>query len=233
MALHSCGSGGWPTRRGARVLAKVEARNPGGSVKDRIAVAMVEDAEHRGVLKPGATLVEPTSGNTGIGLAMVARGEGLPADPHHAGGHERRAPAALRALRRRDPSHARDRGDERRGLRRPRSWCASTRSTVMPQQFQNPANPEIHRRTTALEILDAVEGAPGRVRGRGRHRRDHHRGGRGPEGQAAGRADRRRSSRPSRRCFPGGVSARTASTASAPRSCPASSTATSSTASWS
>ena len=84
---------GWPTPGGARVLAKVESLNPGGSVKDRIAVAMVDDAERRGVLKPGATLVEPTSGNTGIGLAMVCGGEGLPADPDDAGRYERRAPA--------------------------------------------------------------------------------------------------------------------------------------------
>src|SRR5262245_13338683 len=60
-----------PRPRGATVLAKVESVNPGGSVKDRIAVAMIEDAERRGTLKPGATVVEPTSGNTGIGLAMV------------------------------------------------------------------------------------------------------------------------------------------------------------------
>src|SRR3990172_9068073 len=60
-----------PKAGGAAVLAKVESLNPGGSVKDRIAVAMIEDAERRGMLKPGATVVEPTSGNTGIGLAMV------------------------------------------------------------------------------------------------------------------------------------------------------------------
>src|SRR5436309_1426096 len=65
-----------PKAEGATVLAKVEARNPGGSVKDRIAVAMVEDAERRGVLKPGGTIVEPTTGNTGIGLALVAAVKG-------------------------------------------------------------------------------------------------------------------------------------------------------------
>ena len=119
---------------------------------------MVEDAEHRGVLKPGATLVEPTSGNTGIGLAMVGRGEGLPADPDDAGRHERRAPASFRALRRRDPSDAGHRGHERARCSRAEELVRQHPDYVMPQQFQNPANPEIHRRTTALEILDAVDG---------------------------------------------------------------------------
>ena len=93
---------------GARVLVKVEARNPGGSVKDRIAVAMVEDAEHRGVLKPGATLVEPTSGNTGIGLAMVSAVKGyrliltMPEDMSASGSSRASAP--------RSTSHPRSRG---------------------------------------------------------------------------------------------------------------------------
>jgi cysteine synthase A len=128
-----------PEPSGARVLAKVEARNPGGSVKDRIAAAMVEDAEQRGVLKPGATIVEPTSGNTGIGLAMVAAVKGY----------------RLILTMPEDMSVERQRlfarfGAEELGRQHPEYF--------VPQQFQNPANPEIHRRTTALEILDAVDG---------------------------------------------------------------------------
>jgi cysteine synthase A len=143
---------GWAT-----VLAKLESLNPGGSVKDRIALAMIEEAERQGRLKPGDTIVEPTSGNTGIGLAMVAAVKGyrliltMPEDMSV----ERRAlvqrygvelvltPAvegmtgavyAAEELARKNPRF------------------------FMPQQFLNPANPEIHRRTTAREILKATDG---------------------------------------------------------------------------
>jgi cysteine synthase A len=141
----------------AAVLGKLESLNPGGSVKDRIALAMIEEAERGGRLKPGDTIVEPTSGNTGIGLAMVAAVKGyrliltMPEDMSL----ERRAllqrfgaelvltPAvegmtgavfAAEELLRENPGY------------------------FMPQQFVNPANPEIHRRTTALEILKATDG---------------------------------------------------------------------------
>jgi len=129
-----------PRPGGATVVAKVESRNPGGSVKDRIALAMIEDAERTGALKPGGTIVEPTSGNTGIGLAMVSAVKGyrliLGAEIHLTPAIEGMSGAVFAAeeLVREHPGH------------------------FMPQQFQNPANPAVHRRTTALEILGAVGG---------------------------------------------------------------------------
>ena len=142
---------------GARVLVKVEARNPGGSVKDRIAVAMVEDAEHRGVLKPGATLVEPTSGNTGIGLAMVAAVKGyrlILTMPEDMSVERQRLFARFGAEIHLTPAIEGMSG----AVFAAEELVRQHPDYVMPQQFQNPANPEIHRRTTALEILDAVEG---------------------------------------------------------------------------
>jgi cysteine synthase len=118
-----------PKPGGAVVLAKMESLNPGGSVKDRIAVAMVEDAEQRGILKPGATLVEPTSGNTGIGLAMVC------AEIHLTPAIEGMTGAVFAA----------------------QEMCKEHPEYFMPMQFENKANPDIHRRTTALEILEATE----------------------------------------------------------------------------
>jgi len=135
---------------GARILVKVESRNPCGSVKDRVGVALVEDAERRGVLKPGATLVEPTSGNTGIALAFVAAAKGYRLKltmPEHI---SRERVAFLRML-----------GAEivftpgslmREAVRKAEEVVSENPDAVMLQQFRNPANPEIHRRTTAEEI---------------------------------------------------------------------------------
>ena len=141
----------------AEVVAKLESRNPAGSIKDRIALNMIEDAERRGLIQPGDTIVEPTSGNTGIGLAMVAAVKGyhlivtMPDDMSLArrdllaryGAEIILTPAvegmtgavfAAEELVRKNPRY------------------------FMPQQFENPANPDIHRRTTAQEILQATEG---------------------------------------------------------------------------
>lgn len=139
----------------ANIYAKVEYFNPGGSVKDRIALVMIEDAERRGVLKKGNTIIEPTSGNTGIGLAMVGAVKGY---------------KVILVM-------SEDMSDERMSLLK--SYGAEIELTktklgmqgaidraeelikrhqdyFMPQQFNNPANPDVHRRTTAKEILKAM-----------------------------------------------------------------------------
>jgi cysteine synthase A len=143
-------------RNGATVLAKLEARNPAGSVKDRIAVAMIDEAERSGRLRPGATIVEPTSGNTGIGLAMVAAVRGyrliltMPDDMSV----ERRTLLSLYGAELiLTPAI-----EGMSGAVFAAEQLVRQHGYFMPQQFLNPANPEIHRRTTAREILDATGG---------------------------------------------------------------------------
>ena len=142
---------------GAAVVAKVESVNPGGSVKDRIAVAMVEDAERRGVLRPGATIVEPTSGNTGIGLAMVAAVKGyrlILTMPDDMSVERQRLLSRFGAEIQLTPAIEGMTG----AVYAATELCREHPDYFMPQQFQNPANPDIHRRTTALEILEGTEG---------------------------------------------------------------------------
>ncbi len=141
----------------ATVLGKMENLNPGGSVKDRIALAMVEDAEQSGRLKPGSTIVEPTSGNTGIGLALVAAVKGY----------------RIILTMPEDMSIERRRMLERYGAKlvltpaiegmtgavfAAQELCKEHPDYFMPQQFENPANPEIHYQTTAREIMEATGG---------------------------------------------------------------------------
>lgn len=136
----------------AEVWMKSERANPGGSIKDRIALAMIEDAERTGKLKPGGTIIEPTSGNTGIGLAMVAAVKGyklILVMPDSMSVERRRLMLAYGAKfeltdRAKGMKGAVDRADE---------LVAATPNSWMPQQFDNPANVEVHRRTTAEEIL--------------------------------------------------------------------------------
>lgn len=140
----------------ATIWAKCEHLEPAGSVKDRICLAMIEAAEADGRLVPGMTVVEPTSGNTGIGLALVCRVKGykLVLTMPRSMSLERRA--LLQALGVEiiltDPERVMD------GALEAARAIASERSAFMPQQFENAANPEIHERTTAKEILEAMDG---------------------------------------------------------------------------
>jgi cysteine synthase len=146
-----------PRPGGAAVVAKVESRNPGGSVKDRIALAMIEDAERTGALKPGATIVEPTSGNTGIGLAMVSAVKGyrlILTMPEDMSVERQRLLARFGAEIHLTPAIEGMTG----AVFAAEELVREHPGFFMPQQFQNPANPAIHRRTTALEILSAVAG---------------------------------------------------------------------------
>jgi cysteine synthase A len=146
-----------PNPGGATVVAKLESVNPGGSVKDRIALAMLEDAERQGLLKPGSTIVEPTSGNTGIGLAMAAAVKGyrlILTMPDDMSVERQRLLARFGAEIQLTPAIEGMTG----AVFAAQELVGEHPEYFMPQQFQNPANPEIHRRTTALEILESMEG---------------------------------------------------------------------------
>jgi cysteine synthase A len=136
----------------ANVWIKSERSNPGGSIKDRIALAMVEAAEQSGALKPGGTIVEPTSGNTGIGLAMVAAVKGynlVLVMPDSMSIERRRLMLAYGASFDLTPREKGMKG----AIARAEELVASTPDAWMPQQFENPANIDVHVRTTAQEIL--------------------------------------------------------------------------------
>ena len=142
---------------GARVLAKVEFFNPGGSAKDRIALAMVEDAEKRGLLKPGSTIVEPTSGNTGVGLALVSAIKGyhlVLTMPETMSIERRRLAAAYGAEIVLTPGT-----EGMKGAIAKANEIASTRGGIILQQFENPANAEAHYRTTGPEVWADTDGA--------------------------------------------------------------------------
>jgi cysteine synthase A len=143
----------------AEVWIKQERANPGGSIKDRIALAMVEDAERSGALKPGGTIIEPTSGNTGIGLAMVAAVKGyklILVMPDSMSIERRRLMLAYGARFDLTPKENGMSG----AVDRARELVEQTPGSWMPQQFDNPANVEVHRRTTAQEILRDFADAP-------------------------------------------------------------------------
>lgn len=134
------------------VYMKLERANPGGSIKDRIALAMVNDAESRGALKPGGTIIEPTSGNTGVGLAMVAAVKGyrlILVMPESMSVERRRIMLAYGAEFVLTPREKGMKG----AIEKANELVSSTPGAWMPQQFENEANIEIHRQTTAKEIL--------------------------------------------------------------------------------
>ena len=142
---------------GARVLAKVEYFNPGGSVKDRIALAMIDAAEESGALKPGATIIEPTSGNTGVGLALVSAVRGyrlILTMPETMSVERRKLAAAYGAEIVLTPGEAGMMGS----IAKAEELRNATPGAVILQQFENPANPAFHYRTTGPEIWEATDG---------------------------------------------------------------------------
>ncbi|MBE0476564.1 MAG: cysteine synthase A [Coriobacteriia bacterium] len=139
------------------LLGKLESSNPGGSVKDRIALSMIEDAERRGALGPGGSVVEPTSGNTGIGLAMVCAAKGyrlVLTMPDTMSAERRALMAAFGAELVLTPGVDGMRGAVREALR-----ISEETGAVLPQQFANPANPAVHAASTAEEIWNDTGGA--------------------------------------------------------------------------
>ncbi|MZG53836.1 MAG: cysteine synthase A [Nitrospinae bacterium] len=144
-------------QNGANIFAKLESFNPGGSVKDRIALAMVEDAEKKGLLKPGSTIIEPTSGNTGIGLALVGavKGYNVVLVMSENMSIERRK--ILESFGAKTELSRAEFGMEGT-IEKAEELLAKNPDYFMPQQFNNPANPEVHRKTTAPEIIEAMKG---------------------------------------------------------------------------
>src|SRR5574341_1938934 len=141
----------------ATIYGKVESFNPGGSVKDRICLNMINEAERQGRLKPGATIVEPTSGNTGIGLALVAAVRGyklILVMPESMSMERASLLSSYGAQLVLTPAWEGMKGS----IREAESIIAQNPTYFMPDQFSNPANPAMHKRTTALEILESLDG---------------------------------------------------------------------------
>ncbi|MDO4551596.1 MAG: cysteine synthase A [Planctomycetia bacterium] len=141
----------------AEIYAKVESFNPAGSVKDRVAVAMIEDARRRGILLPGGVIVEPTSGNTGIGLALVSAVYGyrlILTMPETMSVERRKLLAAYGTELVLTPGKEGMLG----AIRKAEEIVAEIPGAFMPQQFENPVNPAIHKKTTAVEIWEAMKG---------------------------------------------------------------------------
>ena len=142
---------------GATIYGKVEFFNPGGSVKDRICLSMINEAERLGALMPGGTIVEPTSGNTGIGLALVAAVRGyklILVMPESMSMERASLLSSYGAQLVLTPAWEGMRGS----IRESESIIAQNPSYFMPDQFSNPANPAMHKKTTALEILESLDG---------------------------------------------------------------------------
>ena len=145
------------TADSAEVVAKLESFNPGGSIKDRIALNMIEEAEKAGLLKPGDTIIEPTSGNTGIGLALVGRAKGynvILAMPESMSQERRKILKAYGA----EIILTAGEGGMSGSIDKAKQLAQENEDYFMPQQFENQANPDVHRKTTAQEILKETAG---------------------------------------------------------------------------
>jgi cysteine synthase A len=143
----------------ARVLGKLESMNPGGSVKDRICLAMIDGAERDGRLRPGGVVIEPTSGNTGIGLALVCARRGyrcILTMPESMSLERRQLLQSFGA----EVILTKEEEQLDGAIRKARELAAETPNSFMPQQFENPENPEIHYQVTSQEILHALGGEP-------------------------------------------------------------------------
>lgn len=141
----------------ARLLVKAESFNPGGSAKDRVALSMIEDAEAKGFLKPGATIIEPTSGNTGIGLAWVATVKGYKVVLTMPETMSVERQNLLKAFGAKIVLTSGSQG-MKGAIAKAEELKASTPGSIILGQFDNPANPAVHARTTALEIWDDTDG---------------------------------------------------------------------------
>ncbi|MBT7682016.1 MAG: cysteine synthase A [Nitrospina sp.] len=144
-----------PSNR-ANIFAKLEFFNPGGSVKDRIALAMIEDAEKKGLIQPGSTIIEPTSGNTGIGLALVGAVKGYEVILVMSENMSAERRLILESFGAKTELSRAEFGMEGT-IQRAEEMLAQNPGYFMPQQFNNPANPEVHRQTTGPEIVAAME----------------------------------------------------------------------------
>jgi len=141
----------------ARLILKLECFNPGGSVKDRIALAMIEDAEHRDILHPGATIIEPTSGNTGVGLAWVGTAKGyhvILTMPDTMSVERRNLLKAFGAKLELTPGAEGMKG----AINKAEQLCRQIPNAIILGQFTNPANPAMHQRTTGQEIWNDTDG---------------------------------------------------------------------------
>ncbi|MEC7640766.1 MAG: cysteine synthase A [Nitrospinota bacterium] len=144
---------------GSNIYAKLEFLNPGGSVKDRIALAMIESAEKQGLLKPGATIIEPTSGNTGIGLALVGAVKGYSVILVMSENMSTERRMVLESFGAKTELSRAEFGMQGT-IERAEELVAAHSEYFMPQQFNNSANPEAHRKTTGPEIIDAMQDEP-------------------------------------------------------------------------